>query len=86
MKKKIDPKTYGLPQRTTLYQQDSDMFIISINRKSRIIMKDATAILEKVIKIKTVVENATVSLETNAPICSKSVKILNENEIEITRL
>lgn len=46
-------------------------------------MKDASAILEKVKKIKNFIENASVCLETNAPICSKSVKFLNENGIEI---
>ena len=44
---KIDPKLYGLLARTVLLKDDHDNFIFSIDRKSRIIMKDATAILEK---------------------------------------
>jgi hypothetical protein len=65
-----------------LYQQGTDKLIISINRKSRIIMKDATAIIEKARKIKTVIPSASICLATNAPICSKSLKHLKENGIE----
>ncbi len=85
MKKKIDPKIYGLPPRTDLYKQGSDKFIISINRKSRIIMKDAEAILEKATIIKTTHENATIYLATNAPICSKSINFFNKNGIELIK-
>ena len=83
LKTKLDPKIYMLPARTLLFQQGPNEFIIEINRKSRIIMKDATAILEKAEKIKNIDPDAVVILETNAPICSKSVKFLNENGIKI---
>lgn len=83
LKTKLDPKSYMLPPRTSLFQQGPNEFIIEINRKSRIIMKDATAILEKAGKIKNIDPDAVVILETNAPICSKSVKFLNENGIII---
>lgn len=86
MKKQIDPKQFGLAPRTKLYQKDTNIFIISIDRKSRIIMKDATAILEKALKIKRVLESAVVYLETSAPVCSKSVAFLNEQGIEIIEL
>ena len=46
-------------------------------------MKDAKAILNKVYKIKEKIPNASVSLKTNAPICSKSIKFLEENNVEI---
>jgi hypothetical protein len=46
-------------------------------------MKDATAILDKAEKIKDVEPDVTVTLETTAPICSKSAKLLNENGIKI---
>ena len=84
LKTKLDPKSYMLPPRTLLFQQSPNEFIIGINRKSRIIMKDATVILEKAEKIKNIDPNAVVILETNAPICSKSVKFLNENGIQIS--
>ncbi len=52
MTKQVDPKKYGLPSRTILIQKNPDTFILKINRKSRIIMKDALTILKKIEKIK----------------------------------
>jgi len=83
MTKQIDPKIYGLPARTVLMKKDSDKFTLVINRKSRIIMKDAFTIIKKVEKIKEKVHSASVVLKTSAPVCSKSIKFLNENNIEI---
>ena len=83
MTKQIDPKVYDLPSRTVLMKKDADKFTLVINRKSRIIMKDALAILKKVEKIKETVQNASVIIETNAPVCSKSIKFLKEKSIEI---
>ncbi|MEN8210703.1 MAG: hypothetical protein ABFR31_03225 [Thermodesulfobacteriota bacterium] len=83
MIEKIDPKLYGLPPRTVLIKNKPDEFIIIINRKSRIIMKDALGILKKTEKIKAKVPGASVSLETNAPVCSKSIKFLQENNINV---
>lgn len=80
---KIDPKIYGLPARTVLLKDDHDNFVLSINRKSRIIMKDAAVILEKADKIRKTVPGATITLETTAPVCSKSTKFLSDNGIEI---
>lgn len=80
---KIDPKLYGLTARTVLLKDDHDNFVLSIDRKSRIIMKDSTAILEKADKIRKTVPRATITLETTAPVCSKSTKFLSDNEIEI---
>ena len=80
---KIDPKLYGLPARTVLLKDDRDNFVLFIDRKSRIIMKDANAILEKADKIRKTVPGATITLETTAPVCSKSTKFLSDNEIEV---
>ena len=80
---KIDPKLYGLPTRTVLLKDDSDNFVLSIDRKSRIIMKDANAILEKAEKIRKTVPGATITLETTAPVCSKSTKFFSDNGIEV---
>ena len=85
MRKKIDPEIYGLPPRTLLFKQDPNEFIIEINRKSRIVMKDAVSIVDKSRKIKHVDSGATITLETNAPVCSKSVSFLNENGLEVFR-
>ncbi|THB81701.1 MAG: hypothetical protein D3926_00700 [Desulfobacteraceae bacterium] len=85
MKIKIDPRIYGLPPRTALFQQGSNEFTIEINRKSRVVMKDAAALLEKAIKIKHIEPGAAITLETSAPICSKSVKFLDESGIRVLK-
>lgn len=85
MKEQVDPKLYGLPPRTILMKQGLKKFIIVINRKSRIIMKDALVILKKAKTIKEQAMDASVALETNAPICSKSIKFLEENNVEILK-
>ena len=86
MIKQIDPKLYGFPPRTILMKRDSGEFILIINRKSRIIMKDALIILKKVEKIKEKNQNASVILETSAPVCSKSIKFLKENGVDILKI
>ena len=83
MTKQVDPKNYDLPPRTVLMKQDSDHFTLVINRKSRIIMKDALGILKKVEKIKDKIQGASVVLETSAPVCSKSIKFLKENGVDV---
>ena len=57
MKEQIDPKLYGLPPRTVLMKRGPDEFILVINRKSRIIMKDALTILKRAEKIKEKLKN-----------------------------
>ena len=47
MMEQVDPKLYGLPPQTILMQWGPEEFILVINRKSRIIMKDALVILKK---------------------------------------
>ncbi len=83
MTKQVDPKLYGLPPRTVLMKKGPEEFIIVINRKSRIIMKDALTILKKVEKIKEKAQDASVVLETSAPVCSKSIKFLKENGVAV---
>ena len=83
MTKQVDPKIYGLPPRTVLMKNNSDKFTLVINRKSRIIMKDALTIIKKVENIKEKVQSATVDLETSAPVCSKTVKFLKKNNVDI---
>ena len=83
MTEQVDPKKYSLPPHTVLMQTGSDKFTLVINRKSRIIMKDTLIILKKVDKIKEKVQSASVDLETSAPVCSKSIKFLEEKGIEI---
>jgi hypothetical protein len=46
-------------------------------------MKDAVTILKKADKIKSKALNARVMVETNAPVCSKSVRFLKDNGISL---
>ena len=78
----IDPKKYGLNTRTVLIENEQKEIIIVINRKSRIIMKDGKKILEKARKIQQQ-ENKTISVRTDAPVCSKTKQHLQKNGIEI---
>lgn len=80
---KLDPKSFNLPARTALEQVDEGSIAIVIERKSRIIMADGRKILEKARKIQEVRPAASVMLKTTAPICSKTVKFLEEQGIRI---
>jgi hypothetical protein len=46
-------------------------------------MKDAVTILKRAEKIKEKALNAWVIVETNAPVCSKSIKFLKDNGISV---
>ncbi len=84
MNKFVDPRLFDLPPATKLIQIETTQFDIVIQRKSRIIMKDGEGILAKVNKIKNHVPNATVSLKTSAPICSKTKAFLEEHDISVS--
>ena len=80
--KKIDPKIIGAPSRSVIGEDNSNHIYIIKNIKSRIIMKDGHKIIEtaKQIKDKT---KSSVALATTAPVCSKTTRSLNENDIKI---
>lgn len=82
----VDPGRFGLPPRTVLVKRNSEEFILVIDRKSRIIMKDALTIIEKVGKVKEKSSNAAVILQTNAPVCSKSIRFLRDNGIAVEKI
>jgi len=84
MYEKVDPKLYGLPSRTVLMKKGSEEFILVINRKSRIIMKDAKAIFNKVDTIRGKVPDVVVELHTTAPVCSKSIRFLDDKGIVVS--
>ena len=81
--KTIDPISVGAPKRSNVAMDNDNNIYIVKNIKSRIIMKDGLKLFDLAKKIKTV-KNATVSLATTAPVCSKTKKYLKENEIKIT--
>ena len=83
--KKVDPKLYNLHPRTTLRKTQKDIFIV-VDRKSRIIMKDGYRILEIVKKIRGFEIEKNVGVLSGAPVCSKTQKFLNENNITVKSL
>lgn len=83
MKQRIDPKQFGLHPSTIIEQKDDRHFVIRIERKSRIIMKDGEKILDKVSKIKASVPDAMVSVITTAPVCSKTARYLEGLHVRI---
>ncbi len=82
----INPKQFGLSARTQLIKKSNNEYIIEINRKSRIVMKDAQTLLNKMLKIKRKIPNACVCLRTGAPVCSKSIQFLSDHDIEVIPL
>ena len=80
--KEINSKSVGAPTRSVIGQDNNNHLYIIKNIKSRIIMKDGHKIVETVKKIKNET-NSSVSLATTAPVCSKTTKFLNENDIKI---
>ena len=76
-------KDYGLPPRTVLEQLDDDIFAIVVDRKSRIVMADGRKILDKCEKIRQVNSAAKVVLKTSAPVCSKTLKLLESSGVSV---
>lgn len=79
----ISPTDYGLNSRIKLKQIDSNNIGIVKLIKSRIIQRDALKVIEIAKKIKNINPAIKVSLICNDNICSKSVKILDEHNIDI---
>jgi hypothetical protein len=80
---KLLPKEFDLPPRTVLEQIDDEIIAIVIDRKSRVIMADGKKILEKAQQIKEKQPSATVVLKTTAPVCSKTMKFLEAENISL---
>ncbi len=82
MRKEILASKFGLSNRVKLLIEDNSIIIVK-QRKSRIIMKDSKQILDIANKIITQEPNKEIKLLISGPICSKSIKFLNENNINI---
>ena len=83
MPEAVDPKLFGLHHATQLEQSGKKRFVIVINRKSRIIVKDGKKIVQKADRIREKVPGATISLQSSAPVCSKTKAMLQANKVEI---
>jgi hypothetical protein len=79
----VDPKLFGLHHTTQLEQSGEKEFVIVMNRKSRIIMKDGGKIVQKATRIIEKAPGAIVNLRTTAPVCSKTKVHLQANKVEI---
>ena len=84
--KKIDPRRYNLSPRLNLQQNKLNELFIIIDRKSRVVMKDAHRILETVNRIQSIEKDRHVSVLTSAPVCSKTQTFLSDNSISVKNL
>ena len=78
----IAPDLFNLPSRT-IVEFNNGVYYLVINRKSRIIMKDADNICRKINAIKEYYPHSEVKLKTNAPVCSKTKAFLKAEGIDI---
>ena len=85
MAKYIDPTSLGLPSRTIVEEIDTKTLAIVIKRKSRIIMADGIKILAKVAQIESARPGVTVVLKTTTPICSKTLRFFDENNLKVIK-
>ena len=79
----LSPHYYNLTARTQLKELSTAHIAIVKRIKSRIIQKDAWKIVEAAEKIKAIEPTFKVGLVCNDNICSKSLKVLEENDIEV---
>ncbi|MCK5847024.1 MAG: hypothetical protein KAG84_06270 [Bacteroidales bacterium] len=84
MRTRISSTEFGLSNRVIL-ESDGNSIIIVKQRKSRIIMSDSKKITAIRDTIKTHKPNVAIKLLISGPICSKSTKFLNENDIEVIK-
>ncbi len=82
----IDPSRFGLPSRTVLVDNGGGSITLVKMRKSRIIMKDGEKILAMRDKVFHAGGCTSFTLKTNAPICSKTRKFLEESGIRIEQV
>ena len=83
MNNTIDPKKFGLPGKTVIEDLGDNHYVLVVDRKSRFIMADGKKIIEKADKIKKVLPGIKVSLQSTAPVCSKTIRFLADHGIEL---
>jgi len=83
MSELLNAEDYRLAKRTKLIMLKKDRIGIIKKRKSRIIMKDGRQILDIAGQIRKVDAGLSIALLISGPICGKTTKFLNENQIEI---
>ncbi len=78
-----DPAYYELSSRTKLEQIDDNHIGVIKLIKSRIIAKDAIKIVEMAESIRSKDATLSISLICTSNICSKSIRLLEDNQIGI---
>lgn len=79
----INPSDYGLNKRLKLVINQDNRIVIERIIKSRIIQKDALKILDVSQVLKKSIRGSSVAIRCTKNICSKSIKLLEDNDIEI---
>jgi len=79
----IDSTEFGLSSRVKIVKFEDNSYGIQKKRKSRIIMKDGQQIEDIAEAIHRVKPNADIKLIISGPICSKTIKFLSNNSIEV---
>lgn len=82
----VTPGDYGLPSRTQLEWLEEGHLAIRVDRKSRIIMKDGRALLDKAECIRATNSALRVSLKTSAPVCGKTRAFLEDHGVAVLPL
>jgi len=83
MTKNIDPKTFDLPGKTIIEELGKNHYALVLERKSRVIMADGKKLVAKADKIKKVLPGIKVSLQSTAPVCSKTIRFLADHGINL---
>ena len=83
MIKNIDPKTFGLPGKTVIEKIGKNHYVLVVDRKSRVIIADGRKLLERAKMIKAVEPGTKISLRSTAPVCSKTIRFLADQRIEL---
>ncbi len=81
--KLLNPLDYNVGKRVKIVEISNNHLGILKQRKSRIIMKDGLQIMEVVNQIRSVNPKIDISLIISGPLCSKTRKYLNDNNVVI---
>lgn len=84
--KSVPGTEFGLSARDMVAKISNDHIAVIKDRKSRLIMKDGRIFLVKAQAVSLKFPGIRVSLATNAPVCSKTVKFLLSNGIDTLKL
>ena len=79
----IDSEKFGLSRRTPIRELGQGKYGIVKKRKSRIIMKDGFQVFDIASAILSAQPDSKILLIHSGPICSKTIRFLNEKNIDL---